>query len=29
MRFFEYQLVPADIQRKLADEYQKHAKDEA
>lgn len=29
MRFFEYQLVPAEIQKKLAEDYQKHAKDEA
>jgi elongation factor G len=28
MRFFEYQLVPAEIQKKLAEEYQKQAKEE-
>ena len=28
MRFADYELVPAEIQRKLADEYQKHAKEE-
>ncbi|MBA3647519.1 MAG: elongation factor G [Chitinophagales bacterium] len=28
MRFANYELVPAEIQKKLADEYAKHAKDE-
>ncbi|HYV94859.1 MAG TPA: elongation factor G [Chitinophagales bacterium] len=29
LRFAEYQLVPGEIQKKLAEEYQRHAKDEA
>jgi len=29
LRFAEYQLVPGEIQKKLAEDYQKHAKDEA
>jgi elongation factor G len=28
MRFHEYQLLPAEIQKKLAEDYQKHAKEE-
>lgn len=29
LQFAEYQLVPAEIQKKLAEEYQKHAREEA
>jgi elongation factor G len=29
LRFAEYQLVPGEIQKRLAEDYQKHAKDEA
>jgi elongation factor G len=29
LRFAEYQLVPGEIQKKLAEDYQKHAKEEA
>jgi elongation factor G len=28
MRFANYELVPAEVQKRLAEEYQKHAKDD-